>query len=226
MTPAQLITGADKVGPADTTGPKGSQKLGKDEFLKLLMAQLGNQDPTAPTDSQAFVAQLAHFVSLELQQNANSNLEKILIAQASQNQTAMANFVGRDVVFKSDTIQLPDGGSAVAGAHISAPAKNVTAVVVDSNGKSVRTMQLGPHQAGSMTVTWDGRDDAGRRLEAGEYKLRVTAQDEKTKSVAVEQRGSGHVTGLAYVDGVAMLKLGEMRVKVSDIVEVNERKQP
>ena len=47
--------------PANATG---SDALGKDEFLKILTAQLANQDPTAPMDSNAFVAQLAQFSAL------------------------------------------------------------------------------------------------------------------------------------------------------------------
>jgi flagellar basal-body rod modification protein FlgD len=212
--------------PGDPQEPaKASNKLGKDEFLKLLMTQMGNQDPTAPNDSQAFVAQLATFAQLELQENGNKTLDTLLLAQASSNQTSMANFVGKDVVFKTDAIQLVAGEKAGATASLKDDATNVTAVVLDSEGQAVRTMQLGSHDAGSMAFEWDGRDDSGRVMPPGEYGLRVTAQDVQGKSVAVEQRGAGHVDGIAYVDGVATLKLGDLKVKVSDIVEINERKQ-
>lgn len=228
MTPAEVEGLTGRPGVENQIGEKarGSNKLGKDEFLKLLMAQLGNQDPTAPTDSQAFVAQLANFATLELQQNANTQLEGLLLAQASANQTSMANFVGKDVTYKTDNIELRDNQSATASANLATSAKNVTVVVTDAQGKTVRTMQLGPHDAGSMALTWDGRDDAGRRLPAGNYKLRVTAKDDKDASVAVEQRGTGHVTGIAYDDGVAMLKLGDVKIKVADILEINERNTP
>jgi flagellar basal-body rod modification protein FlgD len=190
------------------------------------MAQMGNQDPTAPTDNSAFVAQLANFATLELQQNANTSLEGLLLAQASANQTSMASFVGKDVMFKSDSMQLIDGEKSFASAKLSGPATNVTVVVTDADGKAVRTMQLGPHDAGSVAFSWDGRDDQGRKQAAGEYKVRVTAQDEHKQSVAVEQRGSGHVTGIAYEDGVAMLKIGDTKIKVADILEINERTNP
>jgi flagellar basal-body rod modification protein FlgD len=227
MIPADLVRSSAAVPGADQTGKaQGSNKLGKDEFLKLLMAQMGNQDPTAPTDNSAFVAQLANFATLELQQNANSSLENLLLAQASANQTSMASFVGRDVMFKSDALHLIEGEKAMGSAKLAAPATNVTVVVTDASGKTVRTMQLGPHDAGSVAFSWDGRDDQGRHQAAGEYKVRVTAQDEHKKSVAVEQRGSGHVTGVAYEDGVAMLKIGDTKIKVADILEINERTNP
>jgi flagellar basal-body rod modification protein FlgD len=226
MIPADAITGS-KALPGDPVDPKpASNKLGKDEFLRLLMTQMGNQDPTAPNDSQAFVAQLATFAQLEQQENGNKTLESLLLAQASANQTSMANFVGRDVVFKSDSIELVKGEKPGAIATLKDDATNVTAVVLDSEGKTVRTMQLGAHDAGSVAFEWDGRDDSGRTMAPGSYTLRVTAGDKDGKSVAVEQRGTGHVEGIAYEDGVAMLKLGDVKIKVSDIVEINERKQP
>jgi flagellar basal-body rod modification protein FlgD len=227
MTPADLIKQSSAVPGADQTGkPQGSSKLGKEEFLKLLMAQMGNQDPTAPTDNSAFVAQLANFATLELQQNANTSLESLLLAQASANQTSMASFVGRDVMYKSETLQLIEGEKTGGIAKLAAPATNVTVVVTDKDGKTVRTMQLGPHDAGTVAFSWDGRNDGGKIQPAGEYKVRVTAQDSNKKSVAVEQRGTGHVTGVAYEDGVAMLKIGDAKIKVADILEINERNNP
>src|SRR5687767_7093990 len=93
----------------DAAPTRGSNKLGKDEFLKLLMTQLGNQDPTSPASTEQFVSQLATFASLELQQNANSQLENLLVAQATANQTAMTSFVGKDIVYRTDSITLEAG---------------------------------------------------------------------------------------------------------------------
>ena len=222
-----LIKGTAATPDNNTGKPQGSNELGKNEFVKLLMAQMSNQDPTAPSDSQAFVAQLATFAQLELQQTSNASLDNLLLAQASANQTAMANYVGRDVSFKTDTLHLKDSQIATGMADLADDATNVTATITDSNGKPVRSMQLGAHHAGSLSLTWDGRDDFGNRAAAGDYKLSVTASDANKKSVAVSQTAVGHVTGLAFTDGVAMLKLGDdLKIKVSDIAEINERTNP
>jgi flagellar basal-body rod modification protein FlgD len=52
-----------------TTNKTGSQSLGKDEFLKLLVAQLQNQDPLSPMNDTEFIAQMAQFSSLEQSMN-------------------------------------------------------------------------------------------------------------------------------------------------------------
>ena len=63
-----------------TTTTKSNDELGKDDFLKLLVTQLQNQDPLSPMQDQDFIAQMAQFSSLEQMQNMNTS---IAISQAS-----------------------------------------------------------------------------------------------------------------------------------------------
>jgi len=56
-------------------------ELGKDAFLKILLAQIQNQDPLKPTDSTAMVAQLAQFSTLEQLQNLNTKLDQLVEGQ-------------------------------------------------------------------------------------------------------------------------------------------------
>ena len=76
-----IDTTAPVIGPAAPTQPKATTKkndsLGKDEFLKLLVAQMKNQDPLNPMDGQQMAAQLAQFSSVEQLVTANDTLAKI-----------------------------------------------------------------------------------------------------------------------------------------------------
>ncbi len=64
-----------------TAGP--TQDLDKDAFMKLLVAQMRNQNPMEPTSNDQFIAQLAQFSSLEQMQVVNENLVGLAVLQQS-----------------------------------------------------------------------------------------------------------------------------------------------
>jgi flagellar basal-body rod modification protein FlgD len=201
----------------------GSSALGKDQFLKLMLEQMKNQDPTKPMDNQAMVAQLAQFSTLELMQNTNKTLDMMLMGQAANQQTQMVSMVGKDVTYMSDKMNLLEGQSATVMAGLTVPADNVTAVIKDSAGAVVRTIQLGSHAAGQLPVTWDGRNDNGVPMASGSYSVTVTAADANGNALNVSQRATGQVTGISFENGIPELLVGTVRIGVSDVVEIKER---
>lgn len=66
-----------------TSATAATAQIGIQDFLKILVAQLGNQDPLKPMDNQEFVTQLAQFTSLQQTQEMNDKLSSLLTAQAS-----------------------------------------------------------------------------------------------------------------------------------------------
>lgn len=217
----------DPSSSSSTSSAQGSNTLGKNDFLKLLMAQLGQQDPTAPQDSSTFVAQLAQFASLELMQNTNDSLQSLLVGQTATQQTQVINMVGKDVTYSTNQVTLAaGGGGTTAGATLATAAAQVTAVVTDANGNTVRTINVGPEAAGSFQLSWDGRDDNGNTQPPGTYTVQVTAADSTGASVPVQQTASGEVTGVSFNGGVTQLLVGTTPIKLSDITQINERTTP
>ncbi|MBI5545219.1 MAG: flagellar hook assembly protein FlgD [Deltaproteobacteria bacterium] len=219
------VSATSGLGAPSTTSAVGSNKLGKDEFVKLLMAQLANQDPTSPVDSQAFVSQLATFSSLELQQSANDSLDSLIMAQAAGNQTSVVSLVGKDVLFKGDSVSVQTTGDQTVAspilAELEGDAATVTAVIKDKSGNVVRRIEFADAKAGSQHFSWDGRDNDGKVLAEGDYSVSLTATSLDKKSVNVEQRVREHITGVSFSKGYPELLLsGGRRVKLADVIEV------
>ncbi|PCK21512.1 flagellar hook assembly protein FlgD [Bacillus pumilus] len=90
-----------------SSAAKKTDTLGRDQFLKILLTQLQNQDPTNPIDDREFVTQLATFSSLEQQMNMNesiSQLNKVMSTFVAHQDpfTTYVGWIGKEVVGKQD----------------------------------------------------------------------------------------------------------------------------
>jgi flagellar basal-body rod modification protein FlgD len=79
---------------------KQNNVLGKDDFLRLLMAQLQNQDPMNPMEDREFIAQMATFSSLEQMTNLNTSMEGFIKSQNKQQALAMQQYLGSEVTWQ------------------------------------------------------------------------------------------------------------------------------
>lgn len=216
------ISGLNPItGGTSSTATTGSSALGKDAFLKLLTAQLANQDPTAPSDDQAFVAQLAQFSQVEQAEGMNSRLDSLLLAQSSNNQTATAAFIGKNVIYNSNQVGITDKGGTILG-NLAASASTMQVTITDSAGKTVKTMNMTDVNAGPLKLPWDGRNDAGVQLPAGQYTVAFSAKDASGNPVTVTTQGEARVTGVSFAKGYPELIVNNTTIKMSDIVSVLE----
>ena len=106
------ITGSDYlVNKKRDERQTGDGVMGKDDFMKLLIAQLQNQDPTNPMKDNEFIAQMAQFSALEQTMNLSKSFEKFAEAQNQSQLIQYNSFVGKDV--KWHELPLDEDGSVV-----------------------------------------------------------------------------------------------------------------
>jgi flagellar basal-body rod modification protein FlgD len=200
-----------------------SQSLGKDDFLKLLVAQLKNQDPLAPQDNSQFVAQLAQFSSLEAAMGTNTRLDTITGQNQGLANTQVVSLVGKTATVKGSLVTSAGSGIAVpVGFTLSAASDTTNVSIQDSAGKVIRTIPIGPHDAGLIKMSWDGKDDHGNIMPAGTYAVSVQAKAKDGSAVSVSQETTGLVKSVAFDKGYPVLTLANgMQVPVSDLLQVD-----
>jgi flagellar basal-body rod modification protein FlgD len=197
--------------------------LGKDDFLKMLVAQLRNQDPLNPMDGTEFAAQLAQFSSVEQLANINSNLSDSmamnqLLTQAVSN-TMSASLIGLKVRATSSNIQYSGEKSVKFGYTLPVNANTVTVKIFDQNNKLVRTL-TGGTGIGDQTVTWDGEDQVGNTVASGSYRFAVEAVDAKGSTMQSTQFIFGTVTAVRFKPNGAVFVIDGAEVPLADILEI------
>lgn len=169
--------------------------LGKEDFLKLLVAQLEHQDPLNPSDPTQFTAQLAQFSSLEQLFSVNSNLRSLASADHQREGLSALSLIGNQVIAKGGDFRL-DAGNVDLGYELGASAKAVTLCIRDGAGRTVATFTPTALGAGDHFIEWDGRDQSGNRLAPGQYSLLVSATDLQNQQITASPLITGVVTGV------------------------------
>jgi len=206
----------------DAAAKKDKNALGKDEFLKLLTAQLEKQDPTQPMDNTAFVAQLAQFSTLEQMSNSNETLTKMLAGQTTALQASSSQMVGKTAMLAGDALTLEPGDtSAKIGINLD---KNASVAVEIQAEDGTTVNALGPLNltAGDHTILWDGTDSNGTAVDSGKYTARVVALGSDGQTVSFKQTSSARITGMTFKDGTPTFIAGGNSLQLSDITELDE----
>lgn len=84
-----------------STNRAPSTELGKDEFLKILMTQLQNQDPLNPMDDTEFISQMATFSSLEQMMNISSSIDTLVQSQLVSPVIQYSHMIGQHVSYQA-----------------------------------------------------------------------------------------------------------------------------
>ena len=176
------VSQVNSTGTQSTPEKTGPQQLGQDDFLKLLITQLQNQDPLKPTDNTEFVSQLAQFSQLEQTAKQADLLQKSLDAQTASLQYTLLPMVGRQVSIDRPLTQLENGQASLTYA-LEKNAARLQITILDQSRQVVRTLDYTNLQAGLNQTQWDGKDSKGVAMPPGVYEYAISAVDQQGASV-------------------------------------------
>ncbi|MDQ2081643.1 FlgD immunoglobulin-like domain containing protein [Xanthobacteraceae bacterium Astr-EGSB] len=195
-----------------------SSSSGTTDFLELMIAQLQNQNPLDPTDTNEFVNQLISYEQISQTEAMNESLSSMLTSFNSLISTNAVGYLGHTVEAYGDTASLEDG-QATWGYSLNDEAADVTITVKDSDGNTVWEGS-GETEAGKHTFTWDGKSTDGTQLADGEYTVEIEATDADGESVYGYTTVIGEVDGVDSSSGETLLTIGGVSVALDDVIGV------
>jgi flagellar basal-body rod modification protein FlgD len=196
-----------------------------DTFLKMLTAQLKNQDPTSPMDTAQFTNQLVMYSQVEQQLSTNDKLDSMLNFYQTQASNSALGYLGYDVKVDSRALSLQNSEGRFSVTADGASRINI-AISDATTGKTVKTIVLGAEDIDGELI-WNGTDNNGNQLEDGTYTLLVAATDAAGKTVTSKVYSHGVVSGIDVdANGNAVLKIGDVLVSPDDVRSVKYYSNP
>lgn len=219
-----LISGSSSTSSTSTTTSSTSSTLGKDDFLQLLLVELQTQDPTDPMDSDKILTQTAQLSSLEASENTTAALEDLAEQLKASTDFNAVSTIGKMASLGSNYVQY-SGSEITYEVYFPTEIKDGTLTIKDTDGNTIKTVDLGDEAAGESGVVsfkWDGKDSDGNLVDNGYYSITATYTDANgaSKDTAV---GVYPVESVRYEDGETYIKLGSNYYEMSSIVEYYEQ---
>lgn len=198
------VNGTSSTGTGSTSGTNkndSSAQAVQDRFLKLLVAQLNNQDPMNPLDNAQMTSQIAQLNTVTGIENLNSTVNNVLAQMASMQALQGAAMVGHDVLTEGSALQVTDKVGR-GGFDLATNADSVKVQVRTAGGTLVDTIDMGALAAGRHAFEWDATKYSGS--EALTFTVMPTANNTAVTATALQRT---RVEGVSNDNNVLTLQL-------------------
>ena len=183
-----------------------TSSLGQEDFLKLLMTQLQNQDPMEPMDNGEFMGQMAQFSTVQGVTEMGESIDGLVSIYQGQQMSANASMIGKKALVDGNWAQL-EGGKLAGAIDLTTAANDLRVDVKSETGELMASIGLGSKMAGVQEFSWDGIKQDGTTAPEGNYYLSASAvRDGQSTVPAMQVYGT--------VNSVQM-KGGEVTLNVS-----------
>jgi flagellar basal-body rod modification protein FlgD len=160
-----------------------SAKEQTDRFMKLLVAQLNNQDPMNPMDNAQMTSQIAQINTVSGIQEVNDSIKSMATQFASLQMMQGASMIGREVLTEDSKLAI-NGGVGKGAIDLSGSADKVTVQILSSGGQVLDTLNLGPMAAGRNNFEWNAANYSGTGAPSFKVSASSGAQPVSTTSLA------------------------------------------
>ncbi|EKS3204953.1 flagellar basal body rod modification protein [Campylobacter coli] len=209
--------------------------LDKDAFLKLLLIELQHQDPTDPMDSDKMLTQTSQLSALEMQQNTNTTMQKMVETMqklsdsfSTSMSTSAIGAIGKMATVSDNKIKLTGADELIALKMYlpeDSDENGVTLEIYDRNNKLVFSEKSDAKSIsqGLFTMEWPGRNNDGVYTGDGEYTVKMVYNNKNGEKITANY-GTYPIEGVVFKDGVAYAKMAGQEVPFDAIQEITDYK--
>jgi flagellar basal-body rod modification protein FlgD len=206
--------------PAEPSPAGGTAAEQTQNFLKLLIAQIQNQDPMAPMDASTMTAQMSQLNMVSSMANMNTSMNAMLSQMQSVNFMNQAALIGHSPAVAGNGIAFDGTNQVMLGANATNPLQSVVATITDASGNVVNSVDLGNINAGMSNFIWNGQNADGNTVPAGMYYLSLSGKNSADASESPSPYVASPVASVTKgANGDAILNLLDGRTIASSEVQ-------
>lgn len=198
--------------------------LDKDDFMRIMITEMKNQDPTKPMDSDRMATQMAQLTSVEQMKNMGTAIEKLADKNNSSDRLAMSALIGKSVTVDKGRFSHQKGTISPINYNLPVNASKVRLVVLDERGEEVASRELDPQLAGGNVYNWDGLNASRIPVDTGNYIVRVDAEDEKGAPIKIDPISKERIVGVSFEGGGTNFLVGNpqtpQRVSFNNVIRM------
>lgn len=199
------------------------QKLSQEDFFSLLTEQLAHQDPSKPVDNDQMVAQMTSFSMAEGITDLNQKFSNFAASMTSNQALQASSLIGQNVLVEGNVGYMQSEGAGFSGVVVNDQSvQDMKITVSNQYGEIVKSIDAGTQAPGNIQFEWDGTDNAGNPMPAGEYVVSASglANGEGVAIATAVNRHVGSVSLAGSGQGVILNLDGDVSISLDDVIQI------
>ena len=198
------------------------QKLGQEDFIKLMTTQMNHQDPMKPMENGDFLSDMAQFSTVSGLKEIKDAFNSLATSMQSSQALQASSMVGRKVLVPGSMSTFSEGTPMKAAVELDSNVSNLKVSIMNDKGALVKEIDLGSKPAGVAHFSWDGMLSADKKAMSGNYSVRAigdvdgkseslkTLISDTVQSVSLGQGGQGVSLSLANAGSAGLADVKEI----------------
>jgi len=204
------------------------KNLDKDDFLKIMITQMKNQDPTNPLKPEQFAAQLAQFTSVEQLANISKGVNHLSQKSGPEDRMGLVSLLGKSVTVDRNRFLHEENKVSEVNFDVPVGTHSLKLTVIAPNGEKVHEKSMSSVAPGKQSIAWNGMNSQGAPSPSGNYQVKIEALNDRGGTLKVNSLEQSTVQGVSFDGPEPVLFVGDVnkptRISMNQIIRIDQTK--